>query len=504
MTQPEAAFGDVRSLLQHAPEQARWEALCALLDQFDADTLARELVPYAQGMLRPWDSMLRVAPKRWVLRILSGEEVPQATLATAVRLSYHALGRQDAARLGRAPSLLRITTLSLWDVQLDAFKLDALFGEGTLPRRLARVVLTHNKLDAEALRHLTTSTQCTTLGALELPNNALGDIESARLLSEAPCRETIEELDLSDNPLDAAFVSELGRCGPWLSLRHLNLHNTRLHERPEAIGAALDRLGAGHLEELDLSGDPIGDEGASALADTLTLNRLTALDLRGSMIGGEGLHALWQSPTLDRLERLDLSNNPLGAGMMMDRRSGPRERLQLLNLAHCGLVGEPIRALARSQALCGVRDLDLSHNQLEDEDVIALLLDEALSGVERLRLNHNHLTPASISKLVRSPQLARARVLDLSHNVVGDRGALALAHAEELAQLHTLKLANARLTEDGLNALASSPHLSRLDHLDLNGNHITQRAARALADSPHLKPHIRDRWLKNFPAYKKW
>ncbi|WP_407940022.1 hypothetical protein [Micromonospora tarapacensis] len=68
--------------------------------------------------------------------------------------------------------------------------------------------------------------------------------------------------------------------------------------------ACLDRLVA-----LDLSGNPIGDDGLAALVDSPHLRRLRWLGLSGCGIGQTGAEALAASQNLPALRYVDLSDN---------------------------------------------------------------------------------------------------------------------------------------------------------------------------------------------------
>jgi hypothetical protein len=59
-----------------------------------------------------------------------------------------------------------------------------------------------------------------------------------------------------------------------------------------------------HVSHLDLWNNPIGPDGARALADSLFLSSLTELELPGGAIGPEGATALADSFVCQRLKSL--------------------------------------------------------------------------------------------------------------------------------------------------------------------------------------------------------
>jgi hypothetical protein len=71
-----------------------------------------------------------------------------------------------------------------------------------------------------------------------------------------------------------------------------------------------------NLRELWISGEPIGDEGAIALANAPALATLRTLSLSRCKLGDAGAIALASSPHLAKLERLDVWNNSFGPAAM--------------------------------------------------------------------------------------------------------------------------------------------------------------------------------------------
>jgi hypothetical protein len=74
------------------------------------------------------------------------------------------------------------------------------------------------------------------------------------------------------------------------------------------------------LKHLDLSGWPVGDEGARVLASSAAFAGLTRLNLRSCAIGDAGARALFASGNLRRLMELDLSGNDIqtAASVLLD------------------------------------------------------------------------------------------------------------------------------------------------------------------------------------------
>src|SRR5262249_35674584 len=99
---------------------------------------------------------------------------------------------------------------------------------------------------------------------------------------------------------------------------HLGGLTTLLVWCNQVADAGLAQLAAGaanlpRLSRLDLSGNLVGDAGATSLAGSPLLARLTKPDLTGNQIGDAGALALAASPHTANLAWLDLAKNPITA-----------------------------------------------------------------------------------------------------------------------------------------------------------------------------------------------
>lgn len=105
-----------------------------------------------------------------------------------------------------------------------------------------------------------------------------------------------------DRPLEELLA---GGAPPWLDL------SADTGVRVDA--AQLERLAFGptlsEVRGLDLSGQPVGFEGAKALSATRDLPALVELRLSGCGLGDNGVRAIAYARHLPDLERLDLSGN---------------------------------------------------------------------------------------------------------------------------------------------------------------------------------------------------
>lgn len=191
----------------------------------------------------------------------------------------------------------------------------------------------------------------------------------------------LEKLDLTNNWGIRNWLDELLAAIPLPELRTLELRNNQLFADtlPE-LNRHLAR--SPHLARLNLSGNPLGDDGmeallpatslaglnelivrcdmlpytvsihaqgAAALARNPRLRQLRTLDLAGHYIGDAGFQELIQSPNFPALETMDVSNNELGAigdsGLeALANSTLPRLKVLRLGRNRIGSIGAQILA----------------------------------------------------------------------------------------------------------------------------------------------------------------
>jgi uncharacterized protein (TIGR02996 family) len=138
--------------------------------------------------------------------------------------------------------------------------------------------------------------------------SALAAAELDSLLA-APCLEHLGVLDLGGNGLGDDGASALAGCAHLAGLAVLHLRFNGLGGTGARFLADSPHLAG--LTALHLGGNAVGNKGTRALANTPTLANLTRLELWSNSITADGAHALAGSPHLGRLTLLDLKRNDL-------------------------------------------------------------------------------------------------------------------------------------------------------------------------------------------------
>lgn len=233
--------------------------------------------------------------------------------------------------------------------------------------------------------------------------------------------------------------------------------------------------------------NPIGDEGAAALAKNKSLVLLT---VEGDGIGDKGIKALAQSKSLAFLAVDD--NYPSASAI---QALANNKNLQILILGQAHLDDAAVHAFAKNTSLqyLWFADSDLSLKSLsalanmsgligfglmnsEIGDAGAKIISEN-SNLKYVALSRDDIGVEGAAALTQLPNLG---FLGLSYNHIGDQGARFFASPAAVPALTELDLSANNLTDAGVSELAKN---SRLDMLFLRNNNTTNAGALALAVS---------------------
>ncbi len=219
------------------------------------------------------------------------------------------------------------------------------------------------------------------LKRLDLSGNSLSDQTFCRLADSSVCRQ-LETLRLSRRfyQRDSAYL-HTGGCAALgkADFSELNeLEMTYQHIGAGKLKTLLTSQALGKLERLDLSGNPLKDSGANAIAGSETLSKLRVLKLESCQLTDAGLTAIAQSPRLGQLEQLFVGGNTFTAAGFRALCDSPLiEHLRTLSLAGCGELGDAaFRTLARSVSFGGLTELDLTGQRMTAGRV-GLLVDSS-------------------------------------------------------------------------------------------------------------------------------
>jgi uncharacterized protein (TIGR02996 family) len=213
--------------------------------------------------------------------------------------------RREALRqVVQSPHLKRLRTLGLADNWIQEGLGQTLANAKQL-RGLSSLDLSGNRVTSEDLRWLAEAEHLAGLQRLNLRNTHLGD--GVRVLREARVFPNLAELDLSQSRLLLAGIQELFRIVPLEKLKVLKLN--RLNQQIGMVQALVNCSRLRNLEQLELSWNRIGEQGARLLAGCPHLSNLKVLRLRRTRITLAAAEALATSPHLKKLEVLEIGSN---------------------------------------------------------------------------------------------------------------------------------------------------------------------------------------------------
>jgi|GEM_PF-2776543 len=403
-------FGEVRSILQ---EPASMLSFFKLRDLFQDGTCPEEVFVYIDEHLQKWPpDILRYPPHSWLSD--DGGELPaMVAFCNAFRLNTPDVGYDVVFSWLDSPRWRDIVYLALPSFRisseqwLELGKIEAL-------QSLVSLDLTFCDLGSGRIDAICALPFVADLQTLSVGHNGLGE-DGLDALARVPWTQ-IETLRLRSNRIDAFSLGPLVRGEHWASLR-----------------------------SLDLSLNPIGQDGASRLANVEALDGVTALSLNNCNITSDGLEALVVGRGFSKLEVLDLS-------------------------------------------LCAIDDLSRNTHRLS-----------RFQNLRALKLHANRLRVDNLEHLLADDVVPRLEELDLSVTAQGEKSLYLLAQCDRFESLRRLKFAGNYISPEGARALAYAPWLANLEAFDLGLVADAEfDVVEAFANSLHLPAELKQPWVKRF------
>ncbi|CAN0149716.1 unnamed protein product [Scytosiphon promiscuus] len=328
-----------------------------------------------------------------------------------------------------------------------------------------------------------------TLADLRLGRNQLGEAGISSLSAGLSLSSTLLRLDLSGNSLDPAAAKALGDA---------------LCRRPEIASAGSGATGPPPLEFLDVSRNPLGDEGGAALFSSLaTSQTLTGLVMAEAGLGGGAAAALAAAlvpsgsaattPPPPPLSSPPLSppSPPAATATGLGEQRGGLLQLKTLDVSKnefgSGGAAELAGALSRGGAPW-LESLSIGYNGVGDDGAVALG-GAAGPRLAVLDLSGNALSGTGLGAVVSAAGLREAK---LFHNACGDEGVpLVLEALLTGSALETLDLGANGLTGAGFEALLPGlAGCSSLQTLEVGANSNDDRAEEAVRRSQRDNPAL--------------
>lgn len=269
---------------------------------------------------------------------------------------------------------------------------------------LERLDLAGTDIEPPELSAFLSRTPITGIRHLVLTSNAVGGAGLAAVLRKG---WPLEGLALAECGLGAGDWSALARSDGPPRLRWLELMGNDPSARDWRD--LLSSPALARLDTLRASACGLGDFPASLLAAAPFAGTLRALDLSGNDCRGRPGWLAWvvERVRAGQLVDLDLSGTPLGdAGLAELLEPTPRPLpLARLHLARCGLTRAAGRILTNARHLTALQDIDLSDNAVGDPAFRAVARSEQFAALQRITLENARGTPAGHELLLTSETL---------------------------------------------------------------------------------------------------
>jgi len=316
----EAARGTARLFLEKAGQLLR----TAPVRRLDVQDVSGLLTPLAQAAWLERLSGLTIYASRNPAVAPALARSPQVQGLESLRLARNAIGDDGAAALAGSAFLARLRDLDLAENRLGPAAAAALAASPHLGR-VQRLDLSGNALGADGARALVASSTLTRLRRLRLARNSIGMIQ---VFAAEPGLARLEELDLSGNQLGDAGVRDLIASPHLTALRRLGLAGNDLSLA--ALGDLARADGLARLQRLNLADNRLNDDAVRYLVDTPAFGTLSDLDLSGNPFRGLGVRALVNAPLIRPLTRLRLSTNQVDPWLLrpLQQRYGPALRIE--------------------------------------------------------------------------------------------------------------------------------------------------------------------------------
>lgn len=210
------------------------------------------------------------------------------------------------------------------------------------------------------------------LEKLGIPGLDLSNTIHSRIglgLRDWPPLSTINRLRLDANQIDTVILASLCHDLPFPQLRCLGLADNRLTSRSmlSLVASPVIRT----VTRLDLNRNQLEDQGFDYLInDTSTCAGLLQLQVSANRITAAGTISLTSSPYLRHLENLNLSHNPLGdASTAILSHADNLPSLKRLDLSFCDIHDHGALTFVSSPWFQQIECLDLRGNPIDSATV---------------------------------------------------------------------------------------------------------------------------------------
>ena len=289
------------------------------------------------------------------------------------------------------------------------------------------------------------------------------------------------------------------------TLQELNLAGNNItNEGAKKIAEAIQVTKT--LRKLNLNDNQISDDGAAAISDSLKVNKsLQELNIQGCgsryvVITNKGAKYVSEAIQVNTaLQKLDLSCNKVsddGAAAISDSLK-INVSLQELDLAVNDITTEGAKKIAEAiQVTKTLQKLNLHNNNISDDGAAAISDSLKINvSLQELTLQENNITNEGAKRIAEAIKVTKTlQILSLNGNKIYNYGAAAISDSLKVnVSLRELNLAWNNITNEGAKKIAEAIQVTKtLQKLNLYHNKISDDGAAAISDSLKINVSLQE------------
>lgn len=390
------------------------------------------------------------------------------------QLDIHNQGVGDAAISQLSSMISQLQYLDVSSNQLT--KTDFLINA---TKSLKTLKIANNKLGDQEIQKIFQWIPFFDLTELDISHTNINE-DGLDYLSDVLPNSQLQKIDVSENDFSQADFNQFGQAIALSSVKELHLSKTQMID-DQAVQLA--EASAHHLNSLDVSQNPISDQGVISIISSGMNGNLSSVDFSGTSLTQAGIQQIANilQDNINNVSEIKLANTQMTAQGFSAIVDLPQ--LTALDVSNNAIGDEATKILNEKKSHIFLEKINLSATKLSDEG--ALQLAEALPelNVSSLDISHNQVSSASFAKIVQS-NTSSLTDLNVANNQITEEGAQALALALPKKPIETIHLENNPLTEMGSEVIAKSLIKPPTPHFEEIGKEIISvDEARALRRS---------------------
>ncbi|XP_076803162.1 NACHT, LRR and PYD domains-containing protein 14-like isoform X2 [Clavelina lepadiformis] len=294
----------------------------------------------------------------------------------------------------------------------------------------------------------------------------------------------IDEINLSGNKFGDDGALSLSKC--LHNIRRLDVHDCNIGDvGVKSLSETIEHLPQ-PIDEINLSWNKFGDDGALSLSKCL--HNIRRLDVHSCNIGDVGVKSL--SEAIEHLpqpiDEINLSENEFGDDGALSLLKC-LHNIRRLNLWNCNIGDVEVKSLSEviEHLPQPIDEINLCGNKFGDDG--ALSLSKCLHNIRRLDVGCCDIGDVGVKSLSEAIEHLPQPIdeINLSRNKFGDDGALSLSKC--LHNIRRLDVHSCNIGDVGVKSLSEAiEHLPQpIDEINLSGNMFGDDGALSLSKCLH-------------------